>query len=72
MNFTYEGFTVDNSDWDGNVNDADDIGVTLVYEDAKRNRDFVAELGDLKKTRKSVAFCRVFSTRESLVYVGTK
>ena len=35
-------------DFDGNVDDDDDLGVTLVYKDTKRNMDFV---GDFKETR---------------------
>ena len=39
---------------DGNVGDDDDLGVTWVYEDAKRKKDFVAELGHSKKSRKPI------------------
>ena len=54
-------FVVDNCDWDGNVHVGDALGVTLVYEDAKRNKDVVPELGDFKKTRKSDALDCAFS-----------
>ena len=40
---------VEDYDCDGNVDDDDDLSVTLVYKDTKRNMDFVC---DFKKTRK--------------------
>ena len=42
-------------DCDGNVDDDDDLVVTLVYKDAPSNIDFNAEFGDLKRTKKSAA-----------------
>ena len=44
-----DGFVVEDYDCDGNVGDDDDLGVTLVFKDTKRNMDFVS---DFKKTRK--------------------
>ena len=44
-----DGLVVEDYDWDGNVDDDDDLGVTLVYKDSNRNMDFVC---DFKKTRK--------------------
>ena len=42
-------------DCDGNVDDDDDLAVTLVYKNAPRNIDFIAEFGDFKTTKKSAA-----------------
>ena len=44
-----DGFVVEDYDCDGNVGDDDDLGVTLVFKDTKRNMDFVS---DFKKTGK--------------------
>ena len=44
-----DGLVVEDYDCDGNVDDDDDLSVTLVYKDTKRNMDFVC---DFKKTRK--------------------
>ena len=38
-----DGFVVEDYDCDGNVDDDDDLGVTLVYKDTKRNVDFVCD-----------------------------
>ena len=47
-----DGFVVDyNCDDNVGEDDDDDHGVTLVYEDAKIDIDFVAELGDFKQRR---------------------
>ena len=48
-----DGLGVEDYDCDGcDVDDDDDLGVTLVYKDSKRNMDFVS---DIKKTRKYIS-----------------
>ena len=44
-----DGSVAEDYDFDGNVVGDDDLGVTLVFKDTKRNMDFLC---DFKKTRK--------------------
>ena len=52
-------------DCDGKIDDDDDLAVTLVYKDAQRNIDFIAEFSDFKKTKKSAALSSVRNSSSS-------